>query len=202
MFRFTFIAFFVAVVSLFIISSCKPARRIEIAEKKYMKRAPYDAIIVPGYPYVTEKYPYGSERNKILLNTRIYWAKELYDKGITKNIIFSGAATHTPFVEGCIMKMIADSLGIPGEHTFIEDKALHSYQNAIYGKRLAKKLGFKKIAVATDPFQFAYMTYLLNIFTPGMPILTFKPERMAEFIKPLPQIDANDAYVENFVPVD
>jgi uncharacterized SAM-binding protein YcdF (DUF218 family) len=97
---------------------------------------------------------------------------------------------------------MADSLGIPPQHTFVEDKAIHSYQNAIYGKRLAKKLGFKKIAIATDPYQFAYMTYLLNLFTPGMPILTFMPERMVEFIQPLPDIDSSDAYLHDFVPPD
>lgn len=186
----------------FLLAACTPAQRIKQADKKYLKRAPYDAIIVPGYPYVTPEHPYGSERNKILLNTRLYWAKELYDKGIAKNIIFSGAAVHTPYVEGCVMKQMADSLGIPSNHTFVEDKAEHSYQNATYGKRLAKKLGFKKIAVATDPYQFAYMTYLLNLFTPGMPILTFMPERMVEFIKPLPDIDSTDAYVQGFVPLD
>lgn len=181
---------------------CTPEKRIARADKKVQKRAPFDAIIIPGYPYVTSQYPYGTERNRILLNTRVYWAKELYDKGIAKNIIFSGAATHTPYVEGMIMKIIADSLGIPPEHTFVEDKALHSWQNALYGKRMAKKMGFKNIAMATDPYQFSYLTYLVAIFTPGMPIITFKPERMVEFITPLPSIDSSGAFIKDFKSID
>lgn len=197
----TVVALLVALV-WFSFSGCTPAQRIARADKKVQKKAPFDVVIVPGYPYVTAEYPYSTERNRILLNTRVHWAKELYDKGIVKNIIFSGAATHTPFIEGKIMKIMADSLGIPSEHTFVEDKALHSYQNAIYGKRLAKKMGFKNIAIATDPYQFAYLTYLVNIFTPGLPIITFKPERMVEFIKPLPSIDSSEAFIKDFKSID
>lgn len=187
---------------VFTITSCTLETRVSRADKRYMKRAPYDAIIVPGYPYVTAEYPYGTERNKILINVRLYYAKELYDKDIAKNIIFSGAAAHTPFIEGKIMQEMAIALGIPAEHTFAEVKAEHSNQNAMYGRRLAKQLGFKKIAVATDPFQFSYLSQLMHIFTPGLPILSFHPDEMVKYIKPLPSVDSSSAYVHDFVPVE
>ncbi len=187
---------------VFSTSSCSLETLVSRADKRAMKRAPYDAIIVPGYPYVTTAYPYGTERNKILLNVRLYYAKELYEKGIAKNIIFSGTAAHTPFVEGEIMKQMADALGIPSEHTFAEVKAQHSNQNAVYGRRMAKKLGFKKVAVATDPYQLSYLSQLMHIFTPGMPILSFQPEDMVKYIHPLPSIDSSSAYVPDFVPVE
>ncbi len=143
---------------------------------------PFDAIIIPGYPYKAESHAE-------LFNIRIYWAKALYERGITKNIIFSGAAVHTPFIEGKLMKQFADSLGIPSANTFEENEARHSNQNLVNGKKLAKKLGFKKIAVATDPFQFAYMTLLVDLYTPGMSLLTFSTDSMKHFNQPLPEIN-------------
>jgi uncharacterized SAM-binding protein YcdF (DUF218 family) len=156
-----------------------------------MSQAPFDAIIVPGYPFRIDK-------NRILFAVRLHFAKELYEKGIAKNIIFSGAAVQSPYIEGRVMKIIADSLGLPSEHTFVEDKALHSNQNALYGTRMARKMGFKKIAIATDPYQFSYMTLLLKFFAPKTGILTFYPSQMPTYDKPIPVIDSTDAFVKDF----
>lgn len=160
--------------------------------EKNLKSAPFDVIIVPGYPYRASTY---SE----LFTVRLFFAKELYERGIAKHIIFSGAAVHTPYVEGKIMKEFSDALGIPRDKTFVESQALHSYQNVKYGKRLAKKLGFKKIAIATDPYQLSYM----RLLAPGMPILSFLPDTptMRQYIQPLPKVDESKSYVKDFVPL-
>src|SRR5690606_31947372 len=111
---------------------------------------PYDVIIVPGIPY--EK-----ENTSSIMNMRLQWAKHLYDSGFAQNIIFSGSAVYSPFVEGKAMKAIADSMGIPPEHTFYETKAEHSTENVYYSWKMANEMGFKKIALATDPFQSAML---------------------------------------------
>ncbi|HVE00025.1 MAG TPA: YdcF family protein [Cytophagaceae bacterium] len=113
-----------------------------------VRKQPYDVIIVPGIPHDTI-----SDRWDLALKGRIYWAKFLYDKGMTKNIIFSGGAVYTPYIESEIMARYATSLGIPKKHIFTETKAEHSTENIYYSYYLAKRLGFQKIAVATDPFQ-------------------------------------------------
>jgi len=169
------------VVIAFAFSSCSLQKLVDKRNAKSFAKAPFDVIIVPGYPYQSESHPE-------LFNIRMHYAKTLYERGITKNIIFSGAAVHTPFVEGKLMKQFADSLGIPSANTFEENYARHSNQNLVKGKRMAKKLGFKKIGVATDPFQFAYMTLLADIYTPGMPMLTFSPDSMNVYDLPLPEI--------------
>ncbi|MBL0308543.1 MAG: YdcF family protein [Bacteroidetes bacterium] len=160
---------------------------------KYMEKAPYDAIIVPGYPYESKSYPE-------LFTTRLFFAKELYESGVAHNIIFSGAAVHTPYTEGKVMKIFSEAMGIPAEHTFVESEALHSWQNVKYGKKLAKKLGFKKIAVATDPYQLSY----LRLLAPGMPILSFQPDTpsMRHYIQPLPEVDVSPAFVKDFIPLN
>lgn len=188
----------VAIAVIAILISLAPSRQesltrlVNRVNAKNMQRAPYDVIIVPGYPYRAATYPE-------LFTSRLFFAKELYESGVARHIIFSGAAVHTEYEEGKIMREFAVALGIPEEKTFVEPHALHSWQNVKYGKRLAKKLGFKKIAVATDPFQFSYM----RLLAPGMPILSFLPDTpsMQKYILPLPDIDISKARVKEFTPL-
>lgn len=155
---------------------------------------PYDAIIIPGIPYDSLK------PNRILL-ARMHWAKHLYETGVAKNIIFSGSAVHTPFIEGKAMKIIADSMGIPPQNTFIEYHALHSTENVDYGLELADSLGFKKVAVATDPFQSIFLSLHIKDRKLDVALLPFQLDSMKTFNRPLPAINHSDAYVQNFVPL-
>lgn len=107
---------------------------------------PYDAIIVPGIPYTSPKW------NRIMRD-RIVWSKFLIEKGYAKNVIFSGGAVHSPYVESKIMALYAEALGIPKDKIFIEDKAEHSTENVYYSFYVAKKNGFNKVALASDPYQ-------------------------------------------------
>lgn len=189
MFRFARI--FLLCIALISITGCKLNQRVAGAMKRNYAKAPYDVIIVPGYPYSDHaEFP--------LLEARMNLAKELYDKGVARNIIFSGGSIHNAYNEARIMHIIADSLGIPTEHTFMEEKAPHSYHNVIYGSRMAKTLGFKKIAVATDPYQYSYMSLMVG-FAPGVRILTFSPDSMKKYITALPVIDASSALNKDYV---
>lgn len=176
---------------LLLACSCSLDKLVQKKNKISLAKAPYDVIIIPGYPY---KAP----SNQELFTVRVHWAKALYDRGIAKNIIFSGDAVHTPYTEGAAMKLFAISLGIPAEHIFEETKALHTNQNIVKGKALAKQLGFQKIAFATDPYQFSYMVPLMNFYAPGTPLISFPTDSMAFFIKPLPEIDLKSSFVQNW----
>lgn len=183
-------------VLLLLLSSCALDKRVERSNKKYFAKGPYDVIIVPGYPYYEENAPYP------LLEARMNFAKELYDKGMAKNIIFSGGAIHTPYTEAKIMRIIADTMGIPASHVFIEEKAPHSVQNVTYSAKMARKMGFKRIAVATDPFQFSYITLFLPLGRVG--ILTFSPDSLQNkrYFQPLPKFETKDAFVKDFIPLE
>lgn len=154
---------------------------------------PYDVIIVPGIPY--EKL-----NTSVVMNMRLQWAKHLYDSGFTKNIIFSGSAVYSPFVEGKAMKLIADSMGIPSEHTFYETKAEHSTENVYYSWKMANEMGFKKIALATDPFQSAMLKSFIKKYCPGVvsiPVFIDKIDLKAA----LPVIDTTSCHVADFVSI-
>lgn len=111
-----------------------------------IKDQPFDAIIVPGVPYNAKKW-------SDVMRLRILWSKFLFEKGYTKNIIYSGGAVHSQYIESRIMGLYAEAFGIPKANIFTEEKAEHSTENVYYSYYLAKAQGFKNIALATDPYQ-------------------------------------------------
>ena len=123
-----------------------PIKCFEFAKQK----KPYDVIIIPGFPHDSGKV------NSVLCQ-RLSWACYLYKNGYTKNIIFSGSAVHSPYVEAKIMRLLALNMGIKDEHIFIETKAEHTTENLYYSTILANKLGFNSIAFATQPAQASFM---------------------------------------------
>lgn len=107
---------------------------------------PYDAVIVPGIPFDGGEWGW-------LMKTRVYWAKYLFDQGLARNLIFSGSAVHSPYVEADIMAMYALELGIPADNIFTENQALHTTENVDYSYLICQRECFRRVAVATDPFQ-------------------------------------------------
>jgi uncharacterized SAM-binding protein YcdF (DUF218 family) len=190
---------FFGAVTLLVLSSCNLDKWVARDYAKSAAKGPYDVIIVPGFPYDTIT---ATGKTPPFLNVRVYWAKALYDRGLARNIIFSGAAVHTPFIEAEVMKIAANSIGIPAEHTFVEPEALHSNENVALGYKLAHKLGFKKIAVATDAYQFSYIMAFLSSSAHGAGILPLSRDSIAYYDKPLPKINPYPAYVRNFVPIE
>ncbi|MDB5271883.1 MAG: hypothetical protein JWO58_250 [Chitinophagaceae bacterium] len=157
---------------------------------------PFDAIIIPGFPHDSVK---GWDR---IVKGRIYWALFLYQKGMTKNIIFSGAAVYTPFVESKVMALYAEQLGIPKEHIFVETQAEHSTENLYYSYTLAKQQGFKTIALATDPVQSSFLvSYKRKFRLTGLKFIPIIYDTLKVMNKADPMIDDHSAYVVNFVPL-
>jgi hypothetical protein len=145
--------------------------------------------------------PFEGAQTTGVMKMRLFWAKHLYDSGYTKNIIFSGSSVYSPYVEGVVMKLMADSLGIPSQNTFSETKAEHSTENVYYGYLMAKKLGFKKIALATDPYQAGLLRSFIRKYCPGMKVVPIIYGTLNLDEKQLPKIDSSLAYVSPFVSI-
>jgi uncharacterized SAM-binding protein YcdF (DUF218 family) len=177
-----------------VLTQCSFSNYAEKSYERAKKEKPYDVIIVPGVPY--EKASTTS-----VMTLRLFWAKQLYDSGFTKNIIFSGSSVYTHFVEGIAMKIMADSLGIPANHTFFETKAEHSTENVYYSWKMAKEKGFEKIALATDPYQAAMLRRFIRRYTPGVKSVPIVFSLLDIDDRSLPKIDTTAAYVENFVSI-
>lgn len=140
------------IISLF--SCITPRKGPARAYRNAKELAPFDAVIIPGIPYN------GTNWDSVM-KARVLWSWILYKNGYTKNVIYSGAAVYTPYQEAIVMGLYGEQLGIPKEHIFYDTIARHSTENVFYSYLLAQKLGFKSLALATDPFQ----SFLLRSFT-------------------------------------
>ncbi|MBN2275543.1 MAG: YdcF family protein [Bacteroidales bacterium] len=158
----------------------------------------YDIVIVPGVPFENGQW------NNIMKG-RIYWSKYLYDNGITENVMYSGSAVSTPYVEAVIMALYAEKLGIRKENIFTETLAEHSTENIHYGYLMARKLGFERIALASDAFQTKmlkrYTQKVVSSEVDFIPMVIDTLEAMQSLMTD-PEIDYQKAFVESFVPLN
>ena len=117
-----FILFMVLSSVLFMLNACSFSEK---TTRHYLKKAAtesYEMIAVPGVPFTETGWD-------STMKARIYWSKYLYDKGIAKNIMYSGSSVYSAYYEGKIMAMYAIAIGIPAEHIYSETKAEHSTEN-------------------------------------------------------------------------
>jgi len=170
----------------------------ESTYKKNIDLAPYDALIVPGIPFDNKNWSF-------IMKSRVLWSVYLYKQGHVKNIIYSGSAVYTPYVEAKIMALYAEKMGVPAEHVFVEPTAEHSTENVYYSTLIAKKKGFKKVAIATDRFQSRTLADFLpkvrrktKIDIKSLPI---QDQWLDTMQSADPQIDYNLAKVDNFVSI-
>lgn len=165
--------------------------------KKASGETPYDIIVVPGVPFEDSTW---SQVMKI----RVLWSKYLYDRGIARNVMYSGSAVYTPYYEAQIMAMYGEALGIPKGNIYTETMAEHSTENIYYSYKKAKKLGFKRIALASDPFQTKMLRrFTRKIVSPevGMLPMIFDTIRVMEPHISEPTIDFQQAFKTEFVPL-
>jgi len=155
----------------------------------------YDIIIVPGVPFEDGKW-------SDIMKTRVYWSKYLIDRGIAKNIMYSGGAVYSPYYEAKIMALYGEALGIPKQNIFTEIKAEHSTENVYYSYIKARSLGFESIALATDPFQSKmvrkFIKKKMKVDIPHIPIVydTLQTMEMRD-----PEIKYQLAFDENFISI-
>ncbi len=166
-----------------------PSPRARLKQAEAMK--PIDIAIVPGLPLYHGKWD-------TLLKSR------LYKKGIVSNILYSGNAVYTPWVEGPSMGLFANQLGIPREHIVIDTIAEHSIENLFYGYRLAKSLGYKTIAIATDPFQCAMLhKYAKKNFNETIYFIPIVYDSIRAQMNAIElEIDTTLTVKKNFIPIE
>jgi len=167
-------------------------RPLRIWKEVNGRQATFDALIVPGVPFVNGRW-------SDTMRARVLWSCFLFKKGIVRNIIYSGGAVYSPYYESKIMGLYARQLGIPEAHIFYDTLAEHSTENVFYAYEIARKEGFKTIALGTDPMQ----SRLLRGFTRkrfGTPIqhLPFLIDSLAQYDTLHPQIDPQTACKPGF----
>lgn len=168
--------------------------------ERYFKKAKtesYDMIVVPGVPF----YEQGWDS---VMKARVYWSKYLYDRGIAKNVMYSGSSVSSPYYEGEIMAMYAVAIGIPKENVFAETKAEHSTENLYYSYQKSKKLGFSSIALSTDPYQAKQLRKYARVKVDrsvGLIPIVFDTLRAMRHTMIDPPINYQSAYNRDFIPL-
>ncbi|HTQ63871.1 MAG TPA: ElyC/SanA/YdcF family protein [Puia sp.] len=157
----------------------------------------YDLIIVPGVPF--ENLEWGRT-----MKARIYWSKFLFDEGIAKNIMYSGSSVYTPYTEAEIMALYAEAIGIQKQNIFTETMAEHSTENIYYSYKKAKLLGFKNIALASDPFQTKSLrTYVRKKIDQKVTLIPIVIDTLKKMEPSMidPQIDYQQAFKQDFISI-
>ncbi len=182
--------FVFVVLSAIFITGCasgKLYRRAEAAK-------PYDVIIVPGVPLHGKTWDFK-------MKGRVIWADYLIKQGIARHVIFSGAAVYTPYVEAKVMALYARALGMPDSCIYTEEKAEHSTENVYYSYLMAKKLGFTKIALASDPYQSTMLKGFIKAHRLPIARIPFRLKILMKIDNVHPEIDVAPAKVEPFKPI-
>lgn len=138
-------------ISALLFSSCSFHPYSSWHYERSTTAAPYDAVVIPGFPYQP------NSNFQLVTKFRVLWARELYRRGLVRRIICSGGAVTTPYIEGLVMRQMLIDMGVPANHVFAETKAEHSRENIYYGIKMARDLGLRKVAVATDPVQCIFL---------------------------------------------
>lgn len=107
-----------------------------IYEKDDLK--PADVIVVLA----------GKEKERVEYAVKLFredWAKK-------DRIIMSGGPLVWKFTAAALMKLQAESLGVPQRHILLEDKSITTVQEAEYTKEMLHKYGYKSIILVTSPY--------------------------------------------------
>jgi vancomycin permeability regulator SanA len=102
-----------------------------------------DVLVVPGCP-TAEDGAIGR-----CLASRVAWAERLYREGVAENIIVTGAAVYTPWVEAEIMAAALAELSVPADRIWLEPHAMHTDENMYNALRIAQEQGWETLAVAS-----------------------------------------------------
>ena len=189
--------FLLGVLFLFGITSCSFSAKQSLKLYEKAKNHQYDVVVVPGVPLENGRW-------SDIMKLRNCWSKYLYDRGIARNVMFSGNAVYTPYVESEVMALYAAAIGIPKENIYTESKAEHSTENIYYSYKKAKQLKFNRIALASDAFQ----TRMLRRFTrlrvsKDIDLIPAVYDSLRNYMATIPEpvVDPASTFVPDFEPL-
>jgi hypothetical protein len=135
------------------------------------------------------------------MNIRVSWENFLFKNGIANNIIFSGGAVYTKYSEAKIMAEYGKALGIPETAIFLDTNEEHSTENVYYSCLIAKKQGFTRIALASDPFQAKSLEMMIKKHNLPIDILPILFDTLRTIDRPEPKRYPEIAIENSFVSI-
>jgi hypothetical protein len=152
-------------VALLGLAGCAP-RDVALRQPS---NGPLDAVIIPGCPARAD-----GRLSRCLLR-RATWGAVLWARGVTRSFIVSGAATYNRYVEAEGLAAALVELGVPSSAIWMEQDARHTDENMYYALDIARRLGARRLAVASDAGQAAGGCSFLRSW--GQPCLAIALDR-------------------------
>jgi len=103
-------------------------------------------IIVLGARVLTNGRASGS------LEARTAQAVELYRRGLSPMILFSGGVGRNPPAEALVARQLALDAGVPASACLVETESHSTKQNAAFSTRLLAARGVREAIVVSDPY--------------------------------------------------
>jgi hypothetical protein len=94
--------------------------------------------------------------------SRAAWAAILWQRGYAGAFITSGGAVHSRYVEADAIAAGMAALGVPADRIWLERNALHTDENMYFSLRIARALGFRHVAVASQKGHAAWSCRMLE----------------------------------------
>jgi uncharacterized SAM-binding protein YcdF (DUF218 family) len=85
------------------------------------------------------------------LAARVRHAAGLYARGRVRLIIATGGLGKRPPAEAEVMGRVLREEGVPDDAVVLEDRALNTWDSALFVTCMAKRLGVREVLVVTDP---------------------------------------------------
>ncbi len=101
---------------------------------------------------------------------RVDYAVELFNQGLSQNMIFSSAARST-FPEPYVMKALAVSLGVPSKSIMLEDKASSTYENVRRTNEILAQRGFAEIILISSPYHMRRASLVFKKLAPDVKVI-------------------------------
>jgi uncharacterized SAM-binding protein YcdF (DUF218 family) len=115
---------------------------------------------------------YGDVPSPALVH-RLEHALNLYELGLTDNVIVSGSMGPGETVtEAYAMKMYLVERGIPRERVYMEDESYSTYENLLYSQMIMQEQGFETALIVSSDFHIfrsLLIARMLGITASGAP---------------------------------
>jgi len=115
---------------------------------------PAPVIVVPG----ARVLPDGSPGDSLRARTRK--AVELYRRGLSSKLLFTGGQGDYGRPESIVAAELAKTLGVPAGDILREDRSHSTRENARYAAKICREHGWRQLIVVSDPYHLWRARYL------------------------------------------
>ena len=122
-----------------------------------------DALVVLGAALTEPGVAGPALRRRLAHGVRV-WRQR--DAGY---LLVSGGVVGPPPAEAEVMRELAIELGVPPERIVVEDRAVNTFENAVYSGRIFHDRGWKRLAVVTDTFHMPRALFVFRWL--GLPVV-------------------------------